>query len=243
MLGVSVVLPTYNAEDTVAEAVESVLNQTYGVWELIVVDCSTDGTVRVVQSFKDPRIRVYHYGRRLPIGRARRIAVERSTPRYRYVAYIDADDLWYPDHLEVGVRYLNRHPLVGFIYTAMRDEVNGVYIAELDRPEFGQGIRSRRSLRNPREPVLGNEAKRRARNMEDVGIPPPITWIHRKVIFRRAGNWHPYRPLWEDGEFLYRVAQTFWRFAYVDRVTAWYRPRPESLSQKYLKFIREFPGV
>lgn len=97
-MDVSVVIPAYNAERYLAEAVESVLRQTFRRLECIVVDdASTDGTARIAQSFHDDRVRylrVEHGG----VARARNAGMK--VARGEWVALLDSDDVWLPDKLE-----------------------------------------------------------------------------------------------------------------------------------------------
>lgn len=96
---VSVVMPAYNAERTIAEAVRSVLGQGMDRLELIVCDdCSRDGTRAVLAAFPDPRLRVLSNERNLGAGRSRDRAIAAATAPW--VAVIDADDAWRPDRLE-----------------------------------------------------------------------------------------------------------------------------------------------
>lgn len=99
---VSVVIPAHNAATTIARTVESVLRQTLLPAELIVVDdCSSDETIEAVQGVarreSDVRITVVSSKRR-GAGAARNLGVERANTEY--IAFLDADDLWYPDKLE-----------------------------------------------------------------------------------------------------------------------------------------------
>lgn len=100
---VSIVLPAYNATGFISDAIQSVLNQTYQNWKLIVVDdCSTDSTVDVVSFFveNDSRIQLIkshvHSGGYPSIPRNKGIEVAQG----RYIAFLDADDVWEPDKLD-----------------------------------------------------------------------------------------------------------------------------------------------
>jgi teichuronic acid biosynthesis glycosyltransferase TuaG len=100
---VSVIMPAYNAEQYVAEAIKSVLDQTYPNWELIVVDDgSTDGTARVVNEFANADRRVkYVFQENSQVGKARNTGLRNSAGPL--VAFLDADDLWLKDKLELQV--------------------------------------------------------------------------------------------------------------------------------------------
>lgn len=102
---VSVSMPVYNAERYIAEAINSILSQTYQNFELIIVDDgSTDRTREIVESFDDPRIiKVYSDRNRGLITTRNRIA---QIARGKYLALLDADDCAFPDRLALQVQFL-----------------------------------------------------------------------------------------------------------------------------------------
>lgn len=106
---VSVVMPTYNAAAFLAQAVQSVLGQTFSDFELIVLDDgSTDATVEVMDSFKDPRI---HYVRhKKNRGLVAMLNEGLELARGRFIARFDADDVMRDDRLERQVRFLDSYP-------------------------------------------------------------------------------------------------------------------------------------
>lgn len=96
---VSVIIPAYNAEKYVGDAINSVLNQTYPYIEIIVIDdASCDNTAGVVQSVKDERVRLVRHQENMGPGGARNTGIE--TARGRWIAELDADDQWAPQRLE-----------------------------------------------------------------------------------------------------------------------------------------------
>lgn len=123
---VSVVMPVWNRADLIGQAIESVRAQTYGNWELIVVDDgSTDDTVASVRRFAfDQRIRLIeapHEG----VSAARNRAFE--TARGAYIAYLDSDNAWYPYFLQEVVRAFSQAPEAQCVYLAqlVRDTRTG----------------------------------------------------------------------------------------------------------------------
>lgn len=106
---ISVVLPVYNCVKYVREAVESVLAQTYGNFELVIVDDgSTDGSAEVLRSFSDPRIRVITFAENRGIVSALNHGIRSS--RSELIARMDADDICLPQRFERQVRFLDTHP-------------------------------------------------------------------------------------------------------------------------------------
>ena len=106
---VSVVMCTYNGEKYLKESIESVINQTYSNWELMIVDDgSTDNTKNIISCFmnNDSRIK-YFYQNNLSSSSARNIGISHSTGRY--IAFLDSDDLWCSDFLEKQLAFMERN--------------------------------------------------------------------------------------------------------------------------------------
>ena len=117
---VSVIVPFLNAKRFIGEAIESVLAQTYGNWELLLVDDgSADGSTEIAREYtaRDPaRVIRLNY----PDGRTRGPAAARNlgiaSAKGAYLAFLDADDVWQPQKLERQVRMLESQPEVGMVY-------------------------------------------------------------------------------------------------------------------------------
>ena len=104
---ISVVIPTFNQSGYLAEALDSVLTQTFADYEIIVVDDgSTDGTASLLRTYGD-RIRVISQDNR-GAGAARNRGLE--TACGRYIAFLDHDDIWHPDKLKVQYEFMVAHP-------------------------------------------------------------------------------------------------------------------------------------
>ena len=108
---ISLLMSVYNGEDYLSEAIESVVNQTFTDWELIVInDCSTDGTADILDAFaaKDARIKVYpnEVNLRLPSSLNRGLEFAQGT----YIARMDADDICLPDRLQKQYDFMQAHP-------------------------------------------------------------------------------------------------------------------------------------
>ena len=112
---ISVVLPVYNCADYVAEAVQSILDQTFSNFEFLIIDDgSTDATSNVLQGFRDPRIRSItqeNHGLAFTLNRGLELS------RGRYVARQDADDISLPDRLGKQVAFLEAHPACALVGT------------------------------------------------------------------------------------------------------------------------------
>ena len=113
---VSAVIPVYNNGPYIAAAVESVLSQTLGPTEIIVVDDgSTDETAAVLKSFGDKIKYVYQANGGEPAGRNR--GLREATGEY--IAFLDGDDLWLPNKLELQMDYFRQHPNCALVYSDM----------------------------------------------------------------------------------------------------------------------------
>ncbi len=114
---VSVVVPCFNRETTVRDAVESVLSQSYDQIEVIAVDdSSTDGTVAVLESIDDPRLRILHNTGPQGPSQARNCGIRSATAPW--IAFQDSDDIWLPGKLERQMNYVKGTPFVA-IYCGM----------------------------------------------------------------------------------------------------------------------------
>jgi len=113
---VSVLFTTYNDSRFVAQAIESVLNQTFADFEVIVADdASTDNTIDVVSQYKDPRIRIVRNDKNLGLARNLNAALPRC--RADLVARQDGDDASFPTRFDKQVRYLREHAEVAVLGT------------------------------------------------------------------------------------------------------------------------------
>lgn len=110
---VSVIMPAYNAEKYIAEAIASVLAQTYTKWELLIVDdCSTDATAKIVKQYQeqDHRIKLYYLTENQGVANARNIALQNAAGRY--VAFLDSDDIWLPEKLSQQIEFMQTNNYV-----------------------------------------------------------------------------------------------------------------------------------
>jgi len=99
---VSIVTPCYNASSYIAQTIQSVLSQTYSNWEMLIVDdCSTDDSNRIINKYVKQDNRIKYYKTSIPSGSPvlpRNIAIENA--KGKYIAFLDSDDVWLPTKLE-----------------------------------------------------------------------------------------------------------------------------------------------
>jgi glycosyltransferase involved in cell wall biosynthesis len=107
-------MPVRNGAQFIGQAIDSVLSQTLADLELLIVDdASTDKTPRIIQSYADPRLRYLRNSRCAGVSAARNRALREA--RAPFVAFLDADDIAYPQRLELQIAYLNAHQEVALV--------------------------------------------------------------------------------------------------------------------------------
>lgn len=128
---VSIIMPAYNAEKYIEEAIQSVLKQTYTNWELIIVnDSSVDDTEKIIKKYKeqDKRIKLYSLPKNQGVANARNTALQNAVGRY--IAFLDSDDMWLPEKLEkqIGFMKINNYVFTYHQYRhfASRDKVGKI---------------------------------------------------------------------------------------------------------------------
>jgi glycosyltransferase involved in cell wall biosynthesis len=122
---VSVIIPTFNSEKFISEAILSVQNQDYTNWEIILVDdCSTDATLSIVSelALNDKRIKYAKLAENSGTGVARNSALAEANGKF--IAFLDADDLWKTNKLELQVKFMqaNKLPFIFSFYDCIDEE-------------------------------------------------------------------------------------------------------------------------
>lgn len=112
---VSVIIPTYNRKSVVKNSIQSVLNQTYSAFELLIIDDgSTDDTESLIKQMKDSRIRYIKMPENEGVAAARNVGINEA--KYSYIAFQDSDDLWMETKLEKQMKVITENPDIGLIY-------------------------------------------------------------------------------------------------------------------------------
>ncbi len=126
---VSIITPSYNSAKFIAETIQSVQNQTYQNWEMIIVDDgSSDETEAIVLAIleNDSRIQFYKLAQNSGAGVARNIAVQKS--KGNFIAFLDSDDMWMPEKLHKQLTFMefNKVPLTFSFYDQIDEESNSL---------------------------------------------------------------------------------------------------------------------
>lgn len=216
---VSVIIPFFNAERFIEEAILSVLDQTYHAWELFLIDDgSTDESSDVARHYagKHPAKISYlehpsHENQGKSASRNRGLAGATG----RYVAFLDADDLWLPTILEEQVAILESHPRAAMVY----GPIQWWYSWTGDPEDFGRdyveelGVPPNALLQPPDLLTLF---------LQDRAAVPSDILVRRQVIDRVGGFEEQFRVLYEDQVFYAKVCLAAPVFA---AETCWYRYR------------------
>lgn len=123
---ISIITPAYNAEKFIVDTIESVCNQTYSNWEMIIVDdFSTDQTVFIVEAYvqKDARISLLRLKENSGSAIARNTAMDNA--QGRFIAFLDSDDVWLPEKLEKQVRFMIKKNIAFSFTEYVRMKENG----------------------------------------------------------------------------------------------------------------------
>lgn len=196
---VSVIMPTFNRAHILAEAIGSVLEQSYPNWELLICDDgSTDRTAQVVAQMADPRIRYLAFERANgAVARNRGLALARGD----YVAYLDSDNLWHPHYLDVMLRVLLAAPSRPCAYAAY-----------VDTEIVGTGVALRALTAESFDPLRLAGA-----NFIDLN-----TICHHRHLYDWLGGFDPTLPRVQDWDLALRYFSIF-RPIQVPEVLAFYR--------------------
>jgi len=212
----SVLLPVFNAEDTLHEALESLRRQTFQDFEIVAIDDgSTDSTPRLLAAWatREPRLRVV---RRPHHGVVAALQAGLALCRAPLVARMDADDIALPQRLAAQVSFLEAHPQVAVV---------GCQVEPFPPHRVGQGLRRYLAWQNA---LLDDAAIRR-----EIFVESPLT--HPSVVFRRevvlsVGGYRD--PGWpEDYDLWLRLYLAGARFGKIPQVLLRWRERPNRLTR------------
>lgn len=208
---VSVIIPAFNAEATLAQTIQSVFAQTRGDWELIVVDDgSSDATTSIVEryAYLNRRVRLVSQGNKGPSA-ARNNGVMRA--RGDIVAFLDADDTWQPTHLEKAIEMLEADKQLGVAFAPCK-------IVDDSGRDTGQLTR----------PFTKNVA-----TVDILAGNPTATCsslVVRRSVFFDAGFMREDMVHAEDQEWLFRVVLSGWQIRSHAKHLVNYRCNPRGLS-------------
>lgn len=213
---VSVIIPTYNSEEYLRESIESIFNQTFKDYEIILVDDgSTDNTREIVKQFY-PSVK-YIYQDQGGAARARNTGIRAA--RGEFIAFLDADDIWLPTKLEKQVEHFRQHTDVGFIFT--------------EHSQFNEnGII--RSFVGKRDRLVKGEILENIFLYSGVATP---TVIVRKKVFEQVGLFDEDLIAAEDDNMWLRIAYKF-GIDFIDEPLVMVRINDRSITSDPMNIIK-----
>jgi len=197
----------------ITEAIDSVLNQTFQDFELIIVDnYSSDNTESVVKSYDDKRISYFKNQNNGVVGINRNYGIQKS--RSEYIAFIDDDDLWLPEKLERQVELMDANKELGLVYS-------GSHVIDSDgnliKNTYFHGIK----------PFRGNVF----RELLVSNFIPQLTVVVRREALNKVGLFNLKYKIAQDYDLWLRIAE-YYPIGFVEQPLAKYRFHEESTSQK-----------
>ena len=225
---VSVIITTYNDVDYLVEALESVFAQTYKDYEVIVVD---DGSTIDNRSKLGPYLNVinYIYKENGGVSSARNVGIISS--KGQYLAFLDSDDLWLPEKLELQVGYFRANPQVGLVYTdANIFNESGI----ICHSRFHEDI----IYDGPHEGMVFEK-------LFSYNFVPFSSIMVKRSCLAKSGLFDEVGKgiIQDDFDFLLRLAR-YYSFGYVDRVLAKRRMHGNSLTSNFeMLYERDFATI
>lgn len=211
---VTVLMPVYNGEKYIREAIASILNQTFRDFEFLIInDGSTDRSVEIINSYKDPRIRLVHNENNLKLIATLNKGLDLSVGEY--LVRMDCDDIALPERIKKQVSFMDGHPDVVVSGTWLKTVGNG-FDKVWTVPRNHEDIRCRMLF-------------------EDVIYHPTV--IMRLKPFKDHGIYYRSFIHAEDYELWVRIMEQF-KVANIDEVLLYYRVHPGQIVKKY-KEIKE----
>jgi glycosyltransferase involved in cell wall biosynthesis len=208
---VSIITPTYNREQLLGRAIQSILNQTYQDFELIIVDDgSTDNTERLVKSFNSEKVRYIRQRENKGPAVARNTGLRSA--KGNYIAFQDSDDEWLPEKLEKQVRVFETAP----------PEVGVVYTSYYKARKNGKRARPYASLVPQEGDVFSHLLKGR--------VVLPSTAVIKRECFERAGLFDERLLPIEDSELFMRFSRDY-HFKCINEPLVLYSPQSDSISK------------
>jgi len=214
---VSVIVPTYNRPDTLLDALRSILNQTYQDFEIIVVNDAGSDVENIVRFLdKDDRITYIRHGSNRNLAAARNTGI--MVARGKYIAYLDDDDLYRPDHLQTLVTFLEQSKCkVAYTdaYRAHQERRDGRYVVtKRDIPYSFDFDHDRILVHN---------------------FVPVLCFMHERACLNAVGFFDESLTTHEDWELWIRLSRRF-QFAHIKKVTCEFASRIDGSTMSSSKF-------
>lgn len=210
LLPLSVVMPVYNGEKYLKEAIDSVLNQTYTDFELLIIDDgSIDSSVEIINTIKDSRIRLLKNEKNQGVAYTRNVGLKEA--KGEFLAWMDCDDLAEPNRLEIQINYLKENLEVGICGTALK--------------RFGDGTPHISQL-------FSNSEVIKAALLFYTSIRPATAMYRMKMVKKAQLKYDPRLAIAEDYDFFFEASFHF-PMKNINQVLYSYRASETSIMKVY----------
>ena len=211
---ISIILPTYNGEKYIEESIESIIQQTFNDWELIIIDdCSNDATPELIDRYSliDPRIRSFHNVKNLKLPASLNVGFSHATGEY--LTWTSDDNKFYSDALQEMRDFLKNNPDSPMVCADMH-----IYNEDTHESKTSSGYDSLRML-------LGN----------CVGA----CFLYRNQVRQDIGGYNVDYFCVEDYEYWLRILKNCGEISYINKTLYWYRFHSMSLTSTKQELIRK----
>jgi len=211
---VSIIMATKDREKIISNAINSVINQTYKNWELIIVNDGGTNLENTLSNYSDPRIKYINLDENKGKSHANNVAIKKSSGEI--IAYLDDDDRWYENHLEITVNELLKYKSRNLVYTN--------YVK----------VNCTNSDNNEQIPIRKDivELKEERANQQSYGnFIPNLNTVHKKSLFDKVGNFDEKLDYREDWDILRRFSKCTY-FIHVPEVTGEYWLNPNETTRE-----------
>jgi glycosyltransferase involved in cell wall biosynthesis len=197
---VSIIVPTFNRPAFLQKALNSIIAQTFKHLEIVVVNDAGEDVRAIIRNLNDARVIYFQHKQNLGLGATRNTGIQHA--KGKYIAYLDDDDVFYPDHLETLISFLEKNPNYWVAYTdsyySYQEKIGGQY----------------------------KEVKRDLRYSFDFDYKrilienfiPSNCIVHRKDCLSKVGCFNPNLKLMEDWDLWIRISRVY-KFRHIKKVT------------------------
>jgi GT2 family glycosyltransferase len=187
---VSIIMTTMNRKKIIPNAINSVINQKYQNWELLIINDGGENIQKIIDDFDDSRINYIHLEENQGKSHANNMGIERSNGDI--IAYLDDDDRWHPNHLEISVRELMKSENRKFVYT---DYVKVDCIIDNELQEQFP----------TKKDVVENQTARTF-FVKEMNFIPNFSMVHKKDLFDKVGKYDTKLNYYEDWDIIRRFS-------------------------------------
>ncbi len=212
---VSVIIPTFNRPDKLKEAIASVRKQDYDAYEIIVVNDAGEDVSGVINSFNDKRIKLINHSANKGLAAARNTGLKNA--HGKYIAYLDDDDVYYPEHLRTLLSFLEQgNYKIAYTdsYRATQELQNGEYVTVKKDVPFSNDFSKEKLLR--------------------LNIAPVQCFMHEKACVKDTGFFDESLKAHEDWDFWIRLSGKY-DFYHIKKITSEFRQRTDNSNMTSLQ--------